>query len=173
MLIGLAGAVGAALIATPGAAVADPPPPPPPPPNPNVYPPIAPADYTVLGGAWLAFGTPDGLTCIIDKGKVNYGCSGPIPGAPDGANLVSGGPGGAPAFANTAAPVFAVAGPVKPLPPNTRLSYRSVSCATDTGAVTTCMNSAYQTGFVISPAGSFIVGETPPLLDRPEGTRPY
>lgn len=173
LLIGLAGAVGAALILTPVTASADPPPPPPPAPNVNAYPPIPPADFTVLDGQWYAFGTPDGLTCIIDKTKVNYGCSGPIPGAPDGANLVSGGPGGAPAFANTAAPVFAVAGPVKSLPPNTRLSYRSISCAIDGGGVTTCMNSAFQTGFVISPAGSYIVGETPPLLDRPEGTRPY
>jgi hypothetical protein len=173
MLIGLAGAVGAALITAPPSALADPPPPPPPAPNVNAYPPIPPADYAVLDGAWYAFGTPDGLTCIIDKGKVSYGCSGPIPGAPDGANLVSAAPGGAPTFANTAAPVFAVAGPVKPLPANTRLSYRSISCATDGGGVTTCMNSAFQNGFVISPAGSYIVGETPPLLDRPEGTRPY
>jgi hypothetical protein len=173
MLIGVAGAGGAALIAMPASALADPPPSPPPAPNINAYPPIPPADYAVLGGQWYAFGTPDGLTCIIDKGKVSYGCSGSIPGAPDGANLVSGGPGGAPTFATTAAPAFAVAGPVKPLPPNTRLSYRSISCATDSGGVTTCMNAAYQSGFVISPAGSYIVGETPPLLDRPEGTRPY
>jgi hypothetical protein len=169
-LIGVAGAVTAILVAMPATAWADPSPPPP---NPNAFPPIAPGDYTALDGAWYAFGTPDGLTCIIDKAKVNYGCSGPIPGAPEGANLVSGGPGGPPTFANSAAPVFAAAGPVKPLPPKTRLSYRSISCATDGGGVTTCMNAALQTGFVISPAGSYIVGETPPLLERPEGTRPY
>jgi hypothetical protein len=174
MLIGLAGAAMAALIATPAVAAADPDTPAPPPaPNVNAYPPVAPAGYTALDGAWYAFGTPDGLTCIIDKGKVTYGCSGPIPGAPEGANLVSGGPIGAPGFANTAGPAFAAAGPVKPLPPNTRLSYRSISCATDGAGTTTCMNSAYQTGFVIGPAGSYIVGETPPLLDRPKGTTPY
>lgn len=175
MLMGLAGAVGASLLAVPAAAWADPDPaPPPPPPNVNGYPPIAPADFAVLGGAWYAFGTPDGLTCMIDKGRVSYGCSGPIPAAPDGAaNLVAGGPAEAPAFSNTDAPPFAVAGPVKPLPPKTRLSYRSISCAIDGAGTTTCVNSAFQNGFVISPAGSFIFGEVSPLLDRPQGTRPY
>jgi hypothetical protein len=174
MLIGLASVTAVAVVAVPAAAFADPDvPAPPPAPNVNAYPPVAPADYTALNGAWYAFGTPDGLTCIIDKGKVNYGCSGPIPAAPDGANLVSGGPGAAPSFANTTAPAFAAAGAVKPLPPHTRLSYRSISCTTDGAGTTTCMNSAIQSGFVISPAGSFIVGETPPLLDRPKGTSPY
>ncbi|HZA09507.1 hypothetical protein [Mycobacterium sp.] len=172
ILIGLAGAAGAATLAIPGAALADPGAPPPPP-NVNAYPPVSPADFTVMNGAWYGFGTPDGLTCVIQKANGNYGCSGPIPGAPNGANIVSGGPTGAPGFANADAPVFAAAGPVKPLPPNTRLSYRSISCATDGGGTTTCMNSAFQSGFVISPGGSFIVGETSPLIDRPQGTRPF
>jgi hypothetical protein len=171
-LIGLASAVAAALIAAPGVACADPDAPPPPP-NVNAYAPIAPADFSVMNGAWYAFGTPDGLTCIIDRGRGNYGCSGPIPGAPDGANLVSGDQVGAPAFANTDTPAFSVAGPVKPLPPNTRISYRAISCGTDGKGTTTCLNSAYQSGFVISPGGSFIVGETSPLLDRPKNQSPF
>jgi hypothetical protein len=170
MLTGLAGAVGAAAIAIPGAALAEPAPAPP---NINSLPPISPVDYAVMGGAWYAFGTPDGLTCVIDKGRGSYGCSGPIPAAPNGANMVSGGAAGAPSFANADRPVFSVAGPVKQLPPNSRLSYRTVSCSNDGAAVTTCVNSFDQTGFVISPAGSFTFGDTPPLLDRPEGTRPY
>ena len=124
-------------------------------PNVNSYPSISPVDFAVLNGTWYAFGTPDGLTCVIDKSRNAYGCSGPIPAAPEGANLVSGVGGEQPAFANTAAPVFAVAGPVRPLPPQTRLSYRDVSCAIDATGATACVNSASQHGFMLSPAGSF------------------
>lgn len=165
-LTGVAGAVGAALIVVSGAARADPDASPPPP-NVNIYPPVSPADFSAMGGAWYAFGTADGLTCVIQKGSGNYGCSGPMPGAPNAANMVSGGPAGAPDFANADAPVFAVAGPVKPLPPNTRISYRQISCGTNGAGLTTCLNSYDQSGFVISPGGSYIVGQTPPLLDRP------
>ena len=38
--------------------------------------------------------------------------------------------------------------------------------------MTTCVDSRNQSGFVLSPAGSFIINE-PPLLDRPEGTNPF
>ncbi|MBV9089749.1 MAG: hypothetical protein JO044_07570 [Mycobacteriaceae bacterium] len=166
MLIGAVGAAAAALIAAPGIAWADPDAPPPAP-NINAFAPISPADFSVMSGAWYAFATPDGLTCVIQKGPGDYGCSGPIPNAPDGANMVSGGPTGAPGFANADASVFAVAGPVKPLPPKTRLSYRQISCGTDGAGTTSCLNSYDQSGFVIGPGGSYIVGQTPPLLDRP------
>lgn len=169
MLTAMAAAVGAALIAVPATTWADPDTAAAPPgPNINSYPPISPTDYSVMSGAWYAFATPDGLTCVIQKGSGGYGCSGPIPGAPNGANMVSGGPTGAPDFANTDRPVFSVAGPVKPLPPKTRLSYRQISCGTDGTGVTSCVNSYDQSGFVISPAGSYLVGQTPPLLDRPK-----
>ena len=168
MLTGLAGAAGAALFVLPATAGADPGAAgPPPAPNVNAFAPISPGDYSVMSGTWYAFGTPDGLTCVIQTGSGGYGCSGPIPGAPNGANMVSGGPTGAPDFANTDRQVFAVAGPVKPLPPRTRLSYRQVSCGTDGAGMTACVNSYDQSGFVISPAGSYILGQTPPLLDRP------
>jgi hypothetical protein len=168
MLTGLAGAVAAVGIAAPATAWADPDAAPPPPaPNINAFAPISPADYSAMSGAWYAFSTPDGLTCVIQKGSGGYGCSGPIPGAPNGANMVSAGATGAPDFANTDGPVFSIAGPVKPLPPNTRLSYRQISCGTDGAGVTSCVNSYDQSGFVISPAGSYILGQTPPLLDRP------
>jgi hypothetical protein len=151
LLTGLVGAVGAALIATSPVAGADDATLP----NVNVYPSIAPTQFSVLDGAWYAFGTPDGLTCVIDKGRGAYGCSGPIPAAPEGANVVSGVGLDEPVFASAATPLFAVAGPVKPLPPQTRLSYRNVSCAIDAGGATACVNSASQHGFVLSPAGSF------------------
>ncbi|MDT5132915.1 MAG: hypothetical protein QOE41_2226, partial [Mycobacterium sp.] len=167
MLTGLAVAVGAALIAVPAAASADPDAAPPAPPNVNAFAPISPIDFSAMGGAWYAFGTPDGLTCVIQKGSGSYGCSGPMPGAPNGANVVSGGTTAAPGFANADVPVFAVAGPVKPLPAKTRLSYRQISCGTDGAGMTSCVNSYDQSGFVISPGGSYIVGQTPPLLDRP------
>ena len=87
----------------------------------------------------------------------SYGCSGPIPAAPNGANLVSGGP-GVPGFASSPAPVFAVVENPKPLPPNSRLSYQTVSCGTD-GVTTSCVDGRNQSGFVISPSGSFVIGE--------------
>ena len=70
--------------------------------------------------------------------------------------LVSGGP-GAPGFASSPAPVFAVAVDAKPLPANSRLSYQTVSCGTD-GVMTACVDGRSQAGFVISPAGSYVVG---------------
>src|SRR5918996_2579958 len=96
----------------PGSAGADPQAPPGPP-NVNAFPPVKLSEYAVMDNNWYAFSTPDGLTCVLQKSG-GYGCSGPIPAAPNGANLVSGGP-GAPGFSNTAAPVFGVVGAGKPL----------------------------------------------------------
>jgi hypothetical protein len=151
LLTGLAGAVGAALISIPPVAAADEAVLP----NVNVYPPISPVDFAVLEGVWYAFATPDGLTCVIQKDRNAYGCSGPIPGAPEGANLVSAVGGEEPAFATTAAPVFAIVGTPKPLAPQTRLSYRNISCAIDAAGATACVNSSSQHGFMLSPGGSF------------------
>lgn len=173
-LAGVAGAFAAAAVVTAPLAHTQPPSPPPPPPAPNVnaFGLAKPSEYAVMNGTWYAFTTPDGLTCVIDRGTGGYGCNGPIPAAPDGANTVSGGT-GAPAFSSTPIVNFGITDPIKPLPAKTRVSYRQVSCGHDAGT-TTCMNSFDQTGFVLTPAGSYIVGaDTPPLLQRPEGTRPY
>jgi hypothetical protein len=174
ILIGVIGSAGAALIGVPGVAAAQPdpaPPPPPPLPNVNALAPVKLSDYAVMDNNWYAFGTPDGLTCVLQR-TGGYGCSGPIPAAPNGANLVSGGP-GAPSFANTPGAVFAAVGAAKPLPPNSRISYQTVSCTND-GVTTTCVDGRNQSGFVLSPAGSFILNEgVNPLLDRPPGTNPF
>ena len=172
MLIGVVVSAGAALIGLPGIAMAQPPapPPPPPPPNVNAYAPANLSEYQVMDNQWYAFKTPDGLTCVMQRNG-GYGCSGPIPGAPEGASLVSGGP-GVPSFANSPGDVFAGVN-AKPLPAGSRLSYQTVSCGSD-GSVTTCSDSRIQSGFVLSPAGSFIInGGRNPLLDRPEGTNPF
>jgi hypothetical protein len=124
-------------------------------PSVNVYPPISPADFTMTGGEWYAFSTPNGLTCVIDKYRNGYGCSGPIPAAPNGANLVSGLGGAEPGFANTAQPLYAGLTQAKQLPPQTRLGYRNVSCAIDASGALICQNTATQHGFMLSPAGSF------------------
>jgi hypothetical protein len=155
LLTGLGSVAGAALIATTPVAWADTPPPPVLP-NVNVYPSISPADFSVLGGSWLAFGTPDGLTCVIDKGRNGFGCSGALPAAPEGANLVSAIGAEQPTFANATGPLFQAAGTVKPLPPQTRLAYRNMACAIDAGGATVCVNTSSQHGFVLSPAGSFV-----------------
>jgi hypothetical protein len=172
MPIGVAVSVCAALIGLPGIAMAQPPapPPPPPPPNVNAYAPVNLSEYQVADTEWYAIKTPDGLTCVIQRNG-GYGCSGPIPGAPEGASLVSGGP-GVPSFANSPGDVFAGVN-AKPLPAGSRLSYQTVSCGSD-GSVTTCSDSRIQSGFVLSPAGSFIInGGRNPLVDRPEGTSPF
>jgi hypothetical protein len=172
LLIGLAG-VAMALFGSSAVASAQPAPPPPPPaaPNVNAYAPVKTSEYAVMQGTWYAFATPDGLTCVIQRSG-GYGCNGPIPGAPDGANLVSGRIGGVPVFSHGAPDVFAAAGAIKPLAANERLSYQTVSCGTD-GTTTSCVDGGNQAGFVLTPAGSFIVGQVNPLLDRPEGTNPY
>ncbi|OBK78518.1 hypothetical protein [Mycobacterium sp. 1274761.0] len=167
------GAMTAAVIGTPAVATADPnePPPSPPPPNVNAYAPVKPSDFAVLDNSAYAFSTADGLTCMLQRSG-GYGCSGVIPGAPEGANLVSGTIGGVPGFAKAGGNPFANAGAVKRLPPNSRLSFQTLSCGTD-GTVTSCVDSRNQAGFVISPAASWVVGEVNPLVDRPEGTNPY
>lgn len=171
MLLGVAAV---AAVSVPGIAAADttePPPPPPPPPNVNAWTAAKPSDYSVLSDQAYAFTTPHGLTCMIQRNG-GYGCFGALPGAPEGANLVSGRIGGVPGFASAGGNPFAMAGDIKPLADGSRLSYKTLSCGTD-GTVTSCVDSQNQSGFVISPGASWVVGEVNPLVDRPEGTSPY
>lgn len=130
---------------------------------PNVFAnmPVNPADYTVNGGKWFAFAGPPGVVCILDSLKGDYGCAGPLPGAPAGVNLVSAGPVGAPVFSTTDKPAYADAGAVKPLPANTRITYRQVSCGVDDTGAVACLNSRDQVGFVVGPASSYIGSNKP------------
>jgi len=153
ILIGVLGVAGATVLGVPGIAAADPPPIP----DINAYPSAKPSDFMAQDGASYAFSTPDGVTCVLDKRSGGYGCSGPIPAAPGGANMVSGSATGAPGFASADRPLYGAVEGAKPLPPNTRLSFRTVSCGTD-GVVTSCVNAADQAGFVLSPAGSYTFG---------------
>ncbi|AMO59841.1 Uncharacterised protein [Mycolicibacterium phlei] len=173
LLIGVAGA-GLAVAAAAGVAAAQPPAPAPTPAPPNVLalPPAQLPDYAKMDGQWYAFKTPTGLTCVLQRNGP-YGCSGALPAAPDGANLVRGGPGPA-AFSATDGDPFAGIEDVNLLPEGVRLSLQTVSCATTGGGVTTCYDDRTQSGFVLSPAGSFIInGGALPLLDRHEGTNPF
>jgi hypothetical protein len=174
VLAGAACVAAAAVLGAPGLAAAQPVPPTPtpapnpPPPDINAFPPASPQNFAVLNGAAYAF-SAGGLTCMLQRSG-GYGCNGPLPGAPDGANLVSGGAGGVPAFSVAPAPIYG--GPVKPLPAGTRLSFGTVSCGND-GTVTACVDSRNQSGFVVGPSASWIVNEVNPLLVRPDGTNPY
>jgi len=170
ILIDVASAAGAAAIGVPGIAAADPEPAPAPL-NINAYPPVKLSEYAVMDNTWYAFIAPGGVTCVLQRSGT-YGCSGPMPGAPNGANMISGGPAGVPGFANADRPVFDFVGATKQLPANSRISYQTISCGTD-GVITSCLNAREQSGFVISPGGSYVLGETNPLLDRPEGTNPF
>jgi hypothetical protein len=67
--------------------------------------------------------------------------------------------------------IYASAGDVKPLPPNTRLSFREISCGIDGGGTVACVNSHDQVGFVVGPGGTFTSGPSP-MLDRPKNTNP-
>lgn len=173
ILIGLMSVAGAAAIGVPGTAFADPEPAPAPVlPNVNAYKPVSPVDYTAMGGNWYAFaGPPGGVVCVLDRQNASYGCSGALPGAPNGANLVSGGPSGEPGFSSSGASLYASAGDVKPLPPNSRLSFRDISCGVDGGGVVACVNSHDQVGFVVGPAATFTSGPSP-MLDRPKNSNP-
>ena len=106
----------------------------------------------------------------VEKRSGGYGCNGVLPGAPEGANLISGAAGGVPGFSVAPAPIYG--GPVKALPANSRLSFGDVSCGSD-GTLTSCVDSRNQAGFVVSPTASWVVNEVNPLLARPEGTNPY
>lgn len=126
------------------------------------YVPVNPADYTVNGGKWLAFAGPPGVVCVLEVLKGDFGCSGPLPGAPDGVNLVSGGPTGMPKFSTTDTPPYAAAGAVKRLPPNTRLTFRQLFCGVDDAGVVACMNAVERTGFLVGPDATSILAPPPP-----------
>lgn len=136
------------------------------------YMPVNPANYTTKAGRWFAFAGPPGVVCVLDSINGEYGCSGPLPGAPDGANLVGAGPVGVPTFATTEIPKFADAGAVNPLPPSTRLTYRQVACGVDDAGVVACVNSREQTGFVVGPTASYVVAPPPPPPPPPEVPAP-
>lgn len=168
-VIGSACLAAAGVLTVSGLAAAQPPPPPPPPvPDINALTPANPQEYAVHDGSAYVFGS-SGLTCMLQRSG-GYGCNGPIPGGPDGANLVGGTAGGVPVFGVSPAPMYT--GPVNELPPNSRLSFGTVSCGGD-GMMTACVDSRNLSGFVISPAGSYVLNELNPLLARPEGTSPY
>jgi hypothetical protein len=132
------------------------------------YLPVNPADYSVNGGKWLGFAGPAGVVCILDVLRGDYGCSGPLPGAPEGVNLVSGGPSGMPAFSTTDTPPYADAGAVRRLPPNTRLTFRQLFCGVDGTGVVACVNTAEQTGFLVGPEATSIIAPPPPPPPAPE-----
>ncbi len=133
----------------------------PPAPDVTTYVPVNPADYTVNAGKWYAFAGPPGVVCVLDSLKGDYGCAGPLPGAPAGVNLVSAGPAGVPAFATETAP-YAAAGAVRPLPPNTRLSFRQIFCGVDDTGTVTCLNTREGSGFIVGPQSSSIIVPPPP-----------
>jgi hypothetical protein len=154
-------AAGSSLIGA-ATAVADPAPAPAVP-NVAAYAPVNPADYTVNGGKWYAFAGPAGVVCVLDALKGDYGCAGLLPGAPEGVTLVSAGPSGVPAFTSTgASSPYAAAGPVKPLPPKTRLSFRSTFCGVDADGVVACLNTREGVGFVVAPEYTSIIAPPPP-----------
>lgn len=164
---------------SPGVALADPPdpadpPPSPPAPNLNGYSPVKPSVYASKDGSFYMFSAPGGLTCVMQRFNGEYGCSGALPAAPDGANVVGGGQVGAPQFGSLTAPKFIgeMNGPVQALPAHSRITFNNITCGTD-GTMTACVNSFDQSGFVVSPAGSYIVNQSNPLLDRPKDRSPF
>ncbi|MDH6246246.1 hypothetical protein M2432_003903 [Mycobacterium sp. OTB74] len=175
LVIGLVAA--GVVLTAPAVASADPqddPPPSPPAPNLNGFTPVKPSDFAGKDGTFYTFMAPGGVTCLIRRNSGEYGCSGALPAAPGGANMVSGGQVGAPQFSVIDRPIYMgeMDGPVRTLPAGSRISFRNVSCGTD-GVMTACVNSFDQSGFVLSPAGSFIANPSNPLLDRPKDRSPF
>lgn len=155
--------VAAVAVSMPASAAAEPDPTPAPP-GVQALTPISPVDYTVNDGVY-AFTAPIGVTCVMSKNSRSYGCSGNLPGAPGGANVVTGGPSGPPGFSSTDRPLYAFDSTPRELPEGSRLGMGTVSCGVVAGGVV-CTNSYDQTGFVIAPGGSHVFGATNPLLDR-------
>lgn len=162
ILIGLV-AAGAAGLGGPGTAAADPDPGPPP--SVYSYAGVKPSEYALQNGELYGFTAPGDITCVMSRGSGSYGCSGPFPGAPNGANVVTGGQAGPPGFANADRPLYVFDTPPKPLPAGSKISFRNVTCGTD-GTATTCVNNYDGAGFVISPAASFVLQGNNPLLSR-------
>jgi hypothetical protein len=174
ILIGVV-AAGAAVIGGPGVAGADPEPapPPPPPPSANAFAPVKASDFAMQDGAIYAFAVPGDIACVMSRGSGSYGCSGPIPAAPGGANTVTGSQQGPAGFANADRPLYIFDTLPKRLPPGSRINFRNVACGTD-GTMTVCSNNFDGGGFVISPTGSFIIEPNNPLLlNTGEGHNPY
>ena len=168
-------AAGAAVVGVPGVAGADPEPAPPPsPPAPNIsgYASVKPSEFLLQNGAVYGFAVPGDIACVISRGSGNYGCSGPIPAAPNGANAVTGAQTGPPSFSNADRPLFVFDKLPQRLPAGSKISFRNVTCGTD-GTTTSCTNNYDGGGFVISPAGSFVVDANNPLIDRPAPSNPY
>jgi hypothetical protein len=147
-------------IGAPGVAAADPEPAPL---DATMFAPLSPSGFATPDGDMYAFAVSDGVTCVLSRTTGGYGCSGSIPAAPNGANFVSGTQTGEPGFANADRPMYTgLAGEAKPLPAGSRISFRNVSCGTD-GVLTICQNNYDHGGFVISPAGSYVIQSSNPM----------
>lgn len=133
---------------------------------------MSPVDFAVGEGVY-AFAGPDGVTCVMSKVSRSYGCSGALPGAPGGANVLTGGAFGEPGFSVADRPLYLFDHPLNAIKPNTRISMGTISCGTDGGGAVICVNSFDQTGFFVGPAGTHTFGAANPLLERPEGRNPY
>lgn len=141
-------------------------------PDVSTFMPVNPADYTVNGGKWYAFAGPAGVVCFLNNLNGDYGCGGALPGAPEGTDQVGAGVVGAPVFSTAAKPIAEVAGPVRPLPPRTRLTFRQIVCGVDTDGAVACLNTREQVGFVIAPTGTVIKGYPPPPSPEPPAAPP-
>jgi hypothetical protein len=174
ILVALVGAVVGASAGVPGTAAGDPTPPPPPPAlDLNALTAVKPSDFAMRNGEFYAFAVPGDIACAISRGSGRYGCSGPLPAAPEGANLVTGAQQGLPTFVSDNRPLFDFDGLPNRLLPGSRISFRNVTCGTD-GTVTLCSNSFDGAGFVLSPGGSYVLDvNNPLLLNTGEGHNPY
>jgi hypothetical protein len=160
----------------PATAFADPepaPPPPPPPLNVGAFTPVKPTDFSIQDGQGYGFAIPGDIACVISRGSGNYGCNGPIPASPEGANMVTGAQQGQPKFFHADAPLYVFQTPPNRLLPGMRIGFKNVTCGTD-GTTTQCTNAFDGSGFVISPTGSFVLEPNNPLLlNTGEGKNPY
>lgn len=135
------------------------------------YQPVDSREYSAMGGSWLVFSVPTGLTCVLNADNGSYGCEGPIPGVPD-ANLISAPASGAPRLSSVTSSIFAAAGDAKPLPPNSRLSYGEVSCGVDGEATVSCRSERTRVGFTVSRETTVISGVKEHLRGPHDSSQP-
>lgn len=148
-------AIMAAVLGAPVTALADPSPPEAvidPFPDIRYYDVVAPEPYVLPGGVW--FTAPGGQNCGI-WGRGNFGCSGDIPGAPDGVRHIGWLNGDrAVHYDWSMAARFPTTQAQNPLPPHGKISHEGTTCAVTVDGRSYCERGPLR--FIMEPSKTWL-----------------
>jgi hypothetical protein len=117
---------------------------------------LAPADYFIPGLYGVYFLSPGGLNCGIWL-RGSFGCAGPLPGAPPGADHIGWFNGDTNVHNDWAIAVgFPRAQAQQVLPPRSYLNWNETTCATTADNSTYCYRGMFR--FLITPNGTYLNG---------------